>query len=124
MKNAILLFMALLPCIGHSNLAVEEIEKTSIPISIDIDTPDDTPQRTLTPICYYSDGIVYIECNENVTSICGNVCRLKDNAQWTNSCRDNLLQISVSTDIGFYHLSFTLSNGTSYHGDYVISLNN
>ncbi|MBO7111127.1 MAG: hypothetical protein J6W18_04180 [Bacteroidaceae bacterium] len=55
-----------------------------------------------------------------MTSISGTVTRISDNMQWSDSSTSNVLQIAVSSDAGSYHLTFTLSDGSSYYGDYIL----
>ena len=74
--------------------------------------------RSIEPDCYYLDGYVYIMCYNGVTSISATVTRLSDNSQWSNSSNSNTLQIAVPITEGTYHLSFSLSDGNSYYGDY------
>lgn len=78
--------------------------------------------RSIELECYYQDGYVYIISDNSVTSISGTVTRLGDNMQWSDSSTSNTLQIAVSTDAGSYHLTFTLSDGSSYYGDYTLTL--
>ena len=76
--------------------------------------------RSITPFCYYQNGYVYIIGDNSVTSISGTVTRLSDNAQWSNSSSSNTLQIAVPTDPATYRLTFTLSDGSSYYGEYTL----
>lgn len=70
--------------------------------------------------CYYQNGYVYIMGSNDITSINGTVTRQSDNMQWSNSSNSNTLQIAVPSDAGIYRLTFTLSDGSSYYGDYVL----
>ena len=83
---------------------------------------DHIPQpRSITDIeCYYLNGYVYIICGNDITSVNGTVTRLSDNMQWSNSSNSNTLQIAVPSDAGIYRLTFTLSDGSSFYGDYVL----
>lgn len=118
-KRTILLVLALLPCFSflkiNAALPPHEVGK---PIDIEYDQPD--RPRSIEPECYYLDGYVYITCDSSVTSISGTVTRISDNMQWSDSSTSNVLQIAVSSDAGSYHLTFTLSDGSSYHGDYIL----
>ena len=58
--------------------------------------------------------------SNDITSINGTVTRQSDNMQWSNSSNSNTLQIAVPSDAGIYRLTFTLSDGSSYYGDYVL----
>ena len=108
-KRTILLALALLPCFLF----------TPVKASADIPT-DHVKPRSIEPECYYLEGYVYITCDSSVTSISGTVTRISDNLQWSNNSTSNVLQIAVSSDTGSYHLIFTLSDGTSYYGDYTL----
>lgn len=85
---------------------------------IDLESEGYIQPRSVEPDCYYLDGYVYINCDNSVTSISGTVIRLSDNAQWSNSSNRNTLQIPVPTSEGTYRLSFSLSDGSSYYGEY------
>lgn len=118
-KRTILLFLVLLPCLSflkiNAALPPHEVGK---PIDIEYDQP--TQPRSIKPECYYLDGYVYIVGDASVTSVSGTVTRISDNMQWSDSSTSNVLQIAVSSDAGSYHLTFTLSDGRSYHGDYIL----
>lgn len=118
-KRTILLVLALLPCFSflkiNAALPPHEVGK---PIDIEYDQP--TQPRSIEPECYYLDGYIYIVGEVSVTSISGTVTRISDNMQWSDSSTSNVLQIPVSSDAGSYHLTFTLSDGSSYHGDYIL----
>ncbi len=89
---------------------------------IDITSSGNSPRpRSIDQLhCYYLNGYVYIISGNDITSINGTVTRLSDNMQWIDSSNSNILQISVSSDAGVYRLIFTLSDGSSYYGDYVL----
>lgn len=89
---------------------------------IDITSMGNTPYpRSVHQLhCYYQNGYVFIIGDSNITSINGTVARLSDNLQWSNSSNSNILQIAVPVDAGIYRLTFTLSDGSSYYGDYVL----
>ena len=81
------------------------------------------PPRSIEDLeCYYLNGYVYIIGDSSVTSISGTVTRIGDNMQWSDSSTSNTLQIAVPTVAGSYHLTFTLSDGSSYYGDYTLTL--
>ena len=85
-----------------------------------IDSKDVIYPRSIEPECYYLDGYVYIICDSSITSISATVTRLSDNAQWSDSSNGNTLQIAVPTGSGSYRLTFSLSDGSSYYGDYTL----
>lgn len=89
-------------------------------LPIDIEIPGDNRPRSIEPECYYLDGYVYIIGGNEINAICATVTRLSDYAQWSDSSTSNTLQISVPTDAGTYHLTFTLSDGSLYYGDYIL----
>jgi len=120
MKKRTLFILALLPFIAPLNtdaVCSEPVEEGT-PIVIEYKRP---PQpRSIEPHCYFWDGSLYIMCNSYITSVSGTITRLSDNMQWSDSSTSNVLQIAVSSDAGSYHLTFTLSDGTSYYGDYIL----
>lgn len=113
--------MALLPSFVFSEvLAFNSGPEEGVPIVIEYNQPE--RPRSITPECYYLDGYVYVIGDSSVTSISGTVTRLTDNAQWSDSSTGNMLQIAVPTDAGTYRLTLTLSDGSSYYGDYALTL--
>lgn len=76
--------------------------------------------RTILPDCYYFNGSVYIECGDSVTGIECTVTRFEDNSQWNNRVVGNTLQVSTSYESGLYSVTFTLSDGSSYYGEFQI----
>lgn len=120
MKKRTLVLLALTACFSCFNLNAScPPPDESEPIVIQ--DKDILHPRSIVPDCYYLDGYVYIICNNNITSISGIVTRLSDNAQWSNCCNGSTLQIAVSTDIGSYQLTFSLSDGSSYFGEYELA---
>lgn len=118
LKRTIVVILALLPFL-------------SVDIWASLNDPNDIPLKPLSPgniqprsiediECYYLDGYVYIIGDSSVTSVSGTVIRLTDNMQWSDSSTSNTLQIAVPTDAGVYRLTFTLSDGNSYYGDYTL----
>ena len=119
LKRTLLFILALLPCLSVSVMATSN-EPEDIPI-IPIN-PGSTRPRSIEPDCYYLDGNVYVIADTGISSVSGTVTRLSDNAQWSDSSTGNTLQIAVPTDAGTYRLTFTLSDGSSYYGDYTLTL--
>ena len=72
------------------------------------------------PYCYHIDGVVYIEADTTITYINATVTRYDDNLMWSDAAASNTLSINASSDIGTYALKFTLSDGKSYIGEYII----
>ena len=111
----IVMFMALLPSFSQSNAAGAENDAAGSNRPIVIRSTGTHPPRSIEPECYYQDGYVYIVGGSYITSICATVTRQSDNVQWSGS---NTLQIAVSTDSDTYSLFLTLSDCSSYYGDY------
>ena len=72
------------------------------------------------PKCFYCDGEVIIEANNTVSFITVEVYRAEDNMTWINAGVGNTITLTVSSDPGTYYLYFTLSNGMSYCGKYIL----
>lgn len=72
------------------------------------------------PICTYCDGEVTIQAEVGITQISATVTRIEDNATYSDTSFGDTLILSVSTDPGTYVLTFTLSNGKSYIGEYTL----
>lgn len=118
-KRTILLIMALLPLFSILNVnALTPPPELGEPIHIE--SEDHDQPRSIEPECYYLDGYVYIICDSGISYISATVTRISDNTQWSDSNAGNTLQIAVSTGVGSYHLTFTLSDGSSYYGDYTL----
>lgn len=116
-KRTVFLIFALLSCVVIESLTIQD-EPEAIPINPN--NPEVIPPRSIMPECYYQNGYVYVIGDNNVTSISGTVTRLSDNAQWSNSSSSNTLQIAVPTNPATYRLTFTMSDGSSYYGDYTL----
>lgn len=114
----IVMFMALLPSFSQSNAAGAENDAAGSNRPIVIRSTGTHPPRSIEPECYYQDGYVYIVGGSGITSISATVTRQSDNVQWSGSSTGNTLQIAVSTDSDTYSLFLTLSDGSSYYGDY------
>ena len=122
LKRTLVFLLAVTPCFLSEDVRAAcddplEIEPIKIDSSGEVINP-----RSIAPECYYQDGYVYIVADSSVTSISGTVTRLTDNAQWSDSSTGNMLQIAVPTDAGTYRLTLTLSDGSSYYGDYALTL--
>lgn len=128
-KKVLLILLALLPCFQADIMAINDESPTEIPV-----TPNNPPKpkpnpkprsraRNIVgelPFCYYYEGEVTIEAASSIASINAMVTRLDDNEQFTGSATGNVLTIQVSEDPGTYVLSFTLSDGTGYYGEYTL----
>lgn len=116
-KRTIVVFLGLFPCLLVQAMASLD-DPNDIPLKPLI--PGQPNPRTVDMECYYQNGYVYVIGDSGVTSISGTVTRLSDNMQWSDNCTGNILQIAVSTDPGTYMLIFTLSDGSSYYGNYTL----
>ena len=119
-KRNIFLTMSLLTCFSFLSINAASPDPDGEPIGIF--SPGGVRPRSIELECYYLNGYVYIIGDSSVTSISGTVTRIGDNMQWSDSSTSNTLQIAVPTDAGSYHLTFTLSDGSSYYGDYTLTL--
>lgn len=120
-KRTILSILAFMPLFSFLDVnALTLPPEPEIGEPIHIESQEQNQPRSIEPECYYLEGYVYIICDNSVTSISATVTRLSDNAQWSDSSSSNTLQIAVPTDSGTYHLTLTLSDGSSYYGDYIL----
>ena len=117
-KRTLVFLLAVTPCFLSEDVRAacdDPLEIEPIDSSGEVINP-----RSIAPECYYQDGYVYIVADSSVTSIIGTVTRLSDNAQWSNNSTGSTLQIAVPTNPATYRLTFTLSDGSSYYGDYTL----
>lgn len=115
------LFMALLPGFSQVNASASSYNDDEIqPITIEKGTGLSKPPRSIIPECYYLNGCVYIICDSSITSISATVTRLSDNAQWSGSNMYNTLRLAVSSDADTYRLEFSLSDGSTYYGEFTL----
>lgn len=128
-KKFLVVLLALLPFFQTDITAISDGHPTEIPV-----TPNDPPKPKPNPkprsrarftvsetlFCYYYEGEVTIEAATDITSITATVTRLEDNEQFEGSINDNVLTIQVSEDPGTYVLTFTLSDGAGYYGEYTL----
>lgn len=128
-KKILVVLLALLPCFQTSIMAggFDESDPVYIPTQ---ETPNPKPSPrprararfTIegTLICQYYDSEVTIMADSTITYITAQVVRLDDNATWNNAGAGDTLVIPVSNEPGTYVLTFTLSNGKSYYGEYTL----
>lgn len=132
-KKLLVILLALLPCFQTAVMAggFDDPEPEDIPIK---EQPSPYPgthngprsrarARYIVedmPDCQYCNGEVSIEADSSVTFITAQVIRLDDNQEWNDAGMGDSLVMSVSTEPGTYLLSFTLSNGKSYYGEYIL----
>ena len=128
-KKFLVVIVALLSCFPITIMATNDDAPSAIPVTPrNPPTPNPTPTpkprsrarfvEVKTPSCYYYEGEVMIEAADSIESIEATVIRIDDNMQWSDSSISNTLVISVSTEPGTYLLNLTLSDGSSYYGEY------
>lgn len=129
-KKCLVVLLALLPC--FQNAVVASVFDDPTPQEIPVkNTPTPTPggprsrararyiiEETLA--CQYYNSEVTIMADSTITYITAQVVRMDDNTTWSNAGAGDTLVISVSNDPGTYILTFTLSNGKSYYGEYTL----
>ena len=122
LKRTLVFLLAFMHCFISEDVRAAGDDPLKIePIIIDSSGEVINP-RSIVPECFYQDGYIYLVGDSIVTSISGTVTRLSDNAQWSRSSTGCTLQIAVPTDPATYRLTFTLSDGSSYYGDYTLTL--
>lgn len=72
------------------------------------------------PVCQYFYSEVTIMADSTITYISAQVVRMDDNVSWSNAGAGDTLVIQVTDEPGTYILTFTLSNGDSYYGEYTL----
>ena len=118
-KRTFLLTLALLP-LFLSSTAKTSANLPTIGEPIIIESPDINHPRSIKPECYYLDGCVYIMGSSTITSIDATVTRLSDNTEWSDSSLGNTLRLPVSSDAGTYRLVLTLSDGSTWYGEFIL----
>lgn len=126
-KKFLLVLLALLPCFQTSLMAAGDGDPDPELIPVKPNTEINPRPRARArftvengPVCYYYQGEVSIEAESGISFITATVTRIEDNESWTDSVMDDTLIINVSEDPGTYILTFTLSNGQSYIGEYYL----
>ena len=126
-KKFLVVLLALLPCFQTQVMACSGDEPEQIPLKSEPKPSSNPGPRArsrarntieVAPSCFYYNGEVSIEAGSGVAFISATVTRLDDNMQWSDSSVGNTLVISVSTEPGTYLLNLTLSDGSSYYGEY------
>lgn len=72
------------------------------------------------PYCFYYEGEVTIQADPTVSYISAQVVRAEDNMTWSDAGAGSTITLTVTSDPGTYYLYFTLSNGKSYIGKYIL----
>ena len=128
-KKLLVVLLALLPCFQTSVMAggFDDPDPETIPVkqtpSPTIGGPRSRARARYTmevPACQYYNGEVTIMADSTITFISAQVLRVEDNVSWSGAAMDDTLIFGVSTDPGTYILTFTLSNGKSYYGEYIL----
>ena len=135
-KKILVVLLALLPCFQPVVMSGGFDEPEEIPVKPFPQGQDPNPQPNPNPgprsrararftieeslVCQYYNSEVTIMADSTITYITAQVVRLDDNATWSNAGAGDTLVIPVSDDPGTYVLTFTLSNGKSYYGEYTL----
>lgn len=125
-KKLFVVMLALLPCFQDSFIYADGWETIPIkekPSNGSFPRPRSRARYIVeneNPICAYCDGEVTIQAEIGITQISATVTRLEDNVTYSDTSFGDTLIMSVSTDPGTYVLTFTLSNGKSYIGEYTL----
>ena len=129
-KKILVVLLALLPCFQTVVMAggFDDPDPQEIPVN---QTPSPIPGGPRSRararftvedmlVCQYYNSEVTIMADSSITYISAQVVRLDDNTTWSNAGAGDTLVIAVSNDPGTYVLTFTLSNGKSYYGEYTL----
>lgn len=131
-KKILVVLLALLPCFQTVVMAggFDDPDPQEIPVKQKPSpNPDPNPgghrsrARFIieeTVVCQYYNSEVTIMADSSITYISAQVVRLDDNTTWSNAGAGDTLVIAVSNEPGTYVLTFTLSNGKSYYGEYTL----
>lgn len=131
-KKILVVLLALLPCFQTVVMAggFDDPDPQEIPVKQKPSpNPDPNPggHRSRgrfiieeTVVCQYYNSEVTIMADSSITYISAQVVRLDDNTTWSNAGVGDTLVIAVSNEPGIYVLTFTLSNGKSYYGEYTL----
>lgn len=127
-KKLMVVTMVLLPCFQTNVMAGNEGDPENIPVIPDPNNSGNGGSRNRAraryieevPICSYYEGEVTIEAESGITLITASVVRAEDNIIWSGAALGDTLTMSVSDEPGTYYLTFTLSNGKSYMGKYIL----
>lgn len=125
-KKVLVVMLALLPCFQSSFIHADNGEPIPIKEKPGMGGAPRPRSRARyiveneIPVCTYCDGEVTIQAESGVTQISATVTRMEDNVTFSDIAAGDTLIMSVSTDPGTYILTFTLSNGKSYIGEYYL----
>lgn len=129
-KKFLAVLIVLLPCFQISVLASEDNGPAQIPVQPDPNNntgnapgPRNRARARyieVEPQCNYYEGEVTIQADNNVSYITAEVVRAEDNMTWSDAGAGSTITLTVTSDPGTYYLYFTLSNGKSYIGKYIL----
>ena len=128
-KKILVVLLALLPCFQTSVMADEFDDPDHVYIPTQekpYPNPHPRPRSRArytieeTLECEYYNSEVTIMADSTIDYISASVVRLDDNQSWSNAGAGDTLVIQVSNEPGTYLLTFTLSNGKSYYGEYTL----
>lgn len=128
-KRILVALLMLLPCFQTSVFASGNGKPDGIPVVPVPGDPNPIPGPKnrararyiqAEPQCYYCDGEVTIQADNTISYISAQVVRAEDNMTWSDAGADSTITLTVTSDPGTYYLYFTLSNGKSYIGKYIL----
>jgi len=124
-KKILVVLFLLLPCFQTTTVWAGDYE--DIPVVPNPTTGGGVPKCrararyvVVEPQCFYCDGEVTIQADNSITYISAQVVRAEDNMTWSDAGVGSTITLTVTSDPGTYYLYFTLSNGKSYMGKYIL----
>jgi len=121
-KKFLVALFVLLPCFQTTVWASNEPD--DIPIKPDPGIGPRNRARAryiqVEPQCFYYEGEVTIQADYTVSYITAEIIREEDNMTWSDAGAGSTITMTVTSDPGTYYLYFTLSNGKSYIGKYIL----
>lgn len=124
-KRILVALFVLLPCFQTTTVWADGVE--DIPLKPDPSGSGGNPRNRararyieVEPQCYYYEGEVTIQADPTVSYISAQVVRADDNMTWSDAGAGSTITLTVTSDPGTYYLYFTLSNGKSYIGKYIL----
>ena len=125
-KKILVALLMLLPCFQTTTVWADGYQE--IPIKQPGNGGDDGAPKNRAraryivqePQCFYCDGEVTIQADNTISYISAQVVRAEDNMTWSDAGADSTITLTVTSDPGTYYLYFTLSNGKSYIGKYIL----
>lgn len=124
-KRILVALFVILPC--FLTTTVWAGDQLDVPVIPNPNTGGGTPKNRARaryivqePQCYYYEGEVTIQADPTVSYISAQVVRAEDNMIWSDAGAGSTITLTVTSDPGTYYLYFTLSNGKSYIGKYIL----